>query len=105
MLILFLRCSDGVNIFRYTRELADSKRVVSACDHKGSLTIPPDGVHCSGKLNIIDLASNDESRKPGSIGRMTETCQINTSLFSLSNVRICRRTILLPCHVGIFAFF
>ncbi|KAL5991942.1 hypothetical protein ACLOJK_012854 [Asimina triloba] len=47
-----------------------------------------DGSHTvAGKLNLIDLAGNEDNRRSGNEGiRMQESAKINQSLFALSNV-------------------
>ena len=79
ILILYIRYSDGTNIFRCAT--LSAIKLLSFFGRFFTL------VSSSGKLNIIDLAGNEDNRKSGNCGsRMTESCQINSSLFHLSNV-------------------
>ncbi|CAN0926611.1 Kinesin-like protein KIN-10B [Linum grandiflorum] len=50
-------------------------------------TLLEDGSSVSGKLNLIDLAGNEDNRKTFNEGiRLLESAKVNQSLFALSNV-------------------
>lgn len=52
-----------------------------------TVTCNSDGTQTTGKLNIIDLAGNEDNRRSGNEGvRLLESTKINASLFALSNV-------------------
>jgi kinesin family member 22 len=90
MLILYIQYSDGTNIFR----CAPARRCLPFRNRSSPSPLR------SGKLNIIDLAGNEDNRKSGNCGsRMVESCQINTSLFSLSNVCHPYRAPHIPCFL------
>ncbi|XP_020252511.1 kinesin-like protein KIN-10C isoform X2 [Asparagus officinalis] len=59
---------------------------VSSRSH-GVLTVSVKNGNSKGKLNLIDLAGNEDNRRSGNDGiRLQESAKINQSLFALSNV-------------------
>nr|AMS24234.1 kinesin 10 protein [Marsilea vestita] len=63
--------------------------IVSSRSHAALVVtiVNHDNAFCHGKLNLIDLAGNEDNKKTGNEGnRLVESARINQSLFVLSNV-------------------